>query len=89
VSVSAGVVDTARLALIGAWPQPVRLARAANLLDEQPLTGSLIEIVAQAVVEEVHPRGDYLGSADYRRAMAGVLTRRALEACLGEGKGYE
>jgi CO/xanthine dehydrogenase FAD-binding subunit len=33
------------------------------------------------VEEEVTPRGDFLGSEEYRRAMAGVLTRRALEQC--------
>jgi CO/xanthine dehydrogenase FAD-binding subunit len=40
--------------------------------------------VANAIEGEVAPEGDFRGSEEYRRAMAGVLTRRALEQCLSE-----
>jgi CO/xanthine dehydrogenase FAD-binding subunit len=82
VRMDAGVVDQARVALIGVWPQSVRLAEAPGVLVGEPLSGERIRDVAVAVEEEVEPRGDYLGSTPYRRAMAGVLTRRALEACV-------
>jgi len=49
-----------------------------------PLDPDRIRAVAEAVEEEVAPRGDFLGSREYRRAMAGVLVRRALEQCVGE-----
>jgi CO/xanthine dehydrogenase FAD-binding subunit len=45
--------------------------------------------VADGVVEEVDPRGDFLGSEEYRRAMANVTTRRALEECLRQEVGNE
>jgi CO/xanthine dehydrogenase FAD-binding subunit len=66
----------------------VRLARAASLLIGGALDVAAIEAVASAVAEEVEPQGDYLGSVEYRTAMASVLTRRALNECLdGEVSG--
>ena len=75
-------VEAARVALSGAWPEPVRLAEAANTLVGGPLSADRIEAVATAVEQEADPRGDFMGSAGYRRAMAQVLTRRALEGCV-------
>jgi CO/xanthine dehydrogenase FAD-binding subunit len=77
-----GVVQEARVALTGTWPEAVRLAEAAAQLVGSPLDAGCIQAVAGAVQQEVDPQGDFVGSAEYRRAMAGVLTRRALEACL-------
>lgn len=77
-----GVVHQIRVALIGVWSEPVRLAEAPARLMGGPIDEDRIQVVAAAVEEEVAPRGDFLGSKEYRRAMAGVLTRRALERCL-------
>jgi len=78
-----GPVREARLALTGVWPESsVGLAEAAKLLVGGPLNADRIQQVAAAVEDEVAPPDDFYGSADYRRAMAGVLTRRALQACL-------
>jgi CO/xanthine dehydrogenase FAD-binding subunit len=82
-------VRQARLALIGVWPETVRLAEASAQLIGGPLNEISIRAVAEAVEQEVAPRGDFLGSEEYRRAMAGVLTRRALEACLCQEAGDE
>ncbi len=76
------VVRQARVALTGVWPEPVRLCQAAAQLVGGPLDESRIQAVTQAVEAEVAPVGDFLGSEEYRRAMASVLTGRALEACL-------
>jgi len=84
-----GVVQQARVALNGAWPEAVRLAQAADKLAGGPLDAPRIQAVADTIEKEVKPKGDYLGSAEYRRAMAGVLTRRALEACLQQEVGDE
>lgn len=82
VRLNDGVVEEARVALTGAWPEAARLAEAPGSLVGGPLDEGGIQEVAAAVEKEVAPKGDYLGSEEYRRAMAGVLTRRALEACL-------
>jgi len=88
-NIDKGVVRQARVALTGAWPEPARLAKAPARLVGGPLDAEHIQAVADGVAEEVDPRGDFLGSEEYRRAMAGVTTRRALEACLREEVGDE
>ena len=84
-----GIVRQAHVALAGAWPEPARLAKAPARLVGGPLDAERIQAVADRVAEEVDPRGDFLGSEEYRRAMAGVTTRRALEACLRQEVGDE
>ena len=69
------------MALTGVWEVPVRLAKAPLALVGGPLDEDTIAAVAAAVEAEVAPQGDFLGSEEYRRAMANVLTRRALEQC--------
>lgn len=81
VELASGTVQAARVALVGTWPELARLAQAAARLVGNPLDAETIAATAAAVEAQVEPMGDWLGSAAYRRAMAGVLTRRALEAC--------
>jgi len=81
-----GIVRQARVALTGVWSRPVALAQAPARLAGSPLTADGIREVAAAVQSEVTPKGDFLGSEEYRRAMAGVMARRALEACLAGGR---
>ena len=76
-----GTVNGARLALSGVWPNKHWLSTAADKLVAAPLSEDSIQAVVQALQEEVDPPSDYLGSAAYRRAMAGVLSRQVLEAC--------
>lgn len=64
----------ARVAVAGAGPSPI----LKSVEGSAPRAADL----AAAVQAEAAPAGDYLGSAEYRRAMAGVLARRALEAAL-------
>ena len=85
VELDGGIVRQARVALVGAWREAARLAEAPSALLGGPLDGERIRAVAAAVEREVAPRGDFRGSAEYRRAMAGVLTRRALEQCTAAG----
>ncbi len=82
VADSQGIVTEARLALAGVWPEPARLgtAAAASLVGA-PLDEARIDRAVQTLEGEVAPVADYRGSAEYRRAMAGVLARRALAQC--------
>lgn len=83
------VVARARLAVSGISHTPVRLKSAEGILASQAPTPNLIDKVAAAVVRAADPTySDYRGSAEYRREMAAVLTRRAVEmAWQGEGNG--
>ena len=78
-----GVVKSARVALTGVWQRTVDLAQAPIGLVGEALTEERIAAVADAIASEVDPRADYLGSADYRRAMAAVVSSDALTQCLG------
>jgi carbon-monoxide dehydrogenase medium subunit len=86
VEMRGGTVRQARLALTGVWPRPVGLAKAAATLAGGALDKDHISSVARAVAQEVAPEGDFRGSVEYRKAMAEVLTRRALEQCLTDAR---
>jgi len=81
VDLADGVVQEARIALTGVWQVPVALGAAANKLLGNGLTPVEITTAAAAVRQEVRPQRDFRGSAKYRRNMAFVLTRRALQRC--------
>jgi CO/xanthine dehydrogenase FAD-binding subunit len=87
VKLDGDVVQEARVALTGAWQQVVGLAEAPAELAGKSLDDDTIQVAAEAVEQEVEPKGDFLGSEEYRRAMAGVLTRRALLACVRQEAG--
>ena len=76
----AGVCKEARIALGGVAPTPVRAKDAEALLAGQKLTGELIEEAAIKAAEgdNVDPDSDYHATAEYRKAMAKVLTKRGL-----------
>jgi len=73
----------ARLATAGAGPVPVRLRAAEEILERDGLTNAAIEAASRRVSELVSPDSDIHASADYRRHLAGVLTKRALKRALG------
>jgi CO/xanthine dehydrogenase FAD-binding subunit len=81
VVLEGGIVTSARLALSGVWGGRQWLSAAADGLVGAALTDEAIQAAVQAVQAEVDPPADHLGSAAYRSAMAGVLTRQVLEAC--------
>ncbi|MBM3943116.1 MAG: xanthine dehydrogenase family protein subunit M [SAR202 cluster bacterium] len=77
-----------RIALGAVDVKPVRAAQAEDLLKGKPLTKANIQACAAAVPDLVEPLDDYRGSADYKREMAAVFTRRAITQALASvGKG--
>jgi carbon-monoxide dehydrogenase medium subunit len=69
---------SAGVALAGANPTPVRLADVEASLLGKPLSPEFFNPAAQMAQDQAEPVADYLGSVEYRRAMAGVLVKRVL-----------
>ncbi len=73
-----GRCAAARLALGGVADAPARLPEVEAMLAGQTLTEELVSAAAALAADLVSPAGDFRGSAEYRKAMAGVLAERAL-----------
>ncbi|MGD0638650.1 MAG: xanthine dehydrogenase family protein subunit M [Nitrososphaerales archaeon] len=66
----------------------LRATKAEAALVGKPLTARVMEEAAMAASEDSQPSSDPLrGSADYKREMAKVYTRRGLQLALGRAKG--
>jgi len=77
----------ARLATAGTGPVPVRLRAAEEILERDGLGEAAIEAAARRAAELVSPDADIHASADYRRHLTGVLTKRAITRALGVARG--
>jgi len=81
--------DGVRIVLGAVAPTPIRAKRAEAALEGQVLTEALAEKVGQIAAEEAKPISDVRSSADYRRAMVGAMTKRALlNAAVGPAKSW-
>jgi aerobic carbon-monoxide dehydrogenase medium subunit len=76
-------VRTARLATAGVGPIPVRLRAAEEMLEREGPSEEAVNAAAGRAAELVEPDSDIHASADYRRHLTQVLTRRALRRALG------
>lgn len=74
----AGQPPRVRLAIGGASPFPLRITAAEALLAGGSVGEQLIQSIAPIVEAAVSPVDDFRASAEYRRAMAGVLAVRAI-----------
>ncbi|MCG6879665.1 MAG: xanthine dehydrogenase family protein subunit M [Deltaproteobacteria bacterium] len=67
-----------RIFLGAVAPVPMRAVKAEAVVRGKELTGEIIEAAGIAAMEESQPITDVRSSADYRKKMVAVLTRRAL-----------
>jgi aerobic carbon-monoxide dehydrogenase medium subunit len=74
-----GTCQECRIAMACVAPTPVRAREAETLVRGQRLTPELAREAGAAAQRLTDPISDFRGSADYKRAMAGVFVRRALE----------
>jgi carbon-monoxide dehydrogenase medium subunit len=72
------VVRDPKIALGGVGLTPLRAPEAEALLDGTPLDEALLARVGEAAREISDPTGDIHASADFRRHLVDVLTRRAV-----------
>jgi CO/xanthine dehydrogenase FAD-binding subunit len=78
----------ARVVLFGVGATPVRAGAAEQALVGERLDQRLIERVGQAVGDQIdEPLTDVHATADYRRDLARVLTRRGLSEALARAQG--
>ena len=82
VTLSNGVCAKARIALAAVAPTPIRATAAEAVLEGKALTPELIDRAAELAVQSARPISDQRGSADFRRHLVRVLTRRTLTAAL-------
>ena len=80
LTVSAGAIAQARIALTGVGPVALRAAEAEALLVGNALEPGLSGRMIDAVRAAVAPDTDLHASSDYRRRLAGVLADRAVAA---------
>jgi carbon-monoxide dehydrogenase medium subunit len=78
-----------RIVLGAVAPTPIRAKRAEAVLEGQTLSEARAENAGQIAAEEARPISDVRSSADYRRAMVGAMTKRALlNAAVGPAKSW-
>jgi len=78
-----GVCRNLRVALGAAGPTPLRASAVEQALEGKAITPAAVRGAAEAVADEVDPLDDFRGRSAYKRDMAVVFTRRALEQVLG------
>ena len=72
------VIKDVRIALGSVAPTPLRVKKAEDVLRGKTPTMELIEKATEIVMNEVKPITDVRASAEYRKDMARVLSRRVL-----------
>ena len=81
------VCKKARIALAAVAPTPVHATAAERALEGQALTPERIEEAARLAVDAARPISDQRGSAEFRRHLVRVLTRRTLTTALARANG--
>ena len=80
--------QSARLVYLSAGDGPLVAEEAAALLQDQEISEDLIIAAAEkAATEEIDPGSDIHATADFRRHLANVLTRRAIAEAYQRAKG--
>ena len=75
-------ISDVRIALGSVGTTPIRAKDAEALLRGQPVKPEAFREAAEKAKEAVDPMTDFRGSAGYKKEMAGVFVRRALEKAL-------
>ena len=78
-----GSCEDVRIGLTHMASVPLRARAAESALRGQPLDAERIAAAAEQAAEGTEPPGDLNASPDYKRHLARVLTRRALEQAAG------
>src|SRR5262245_42548986 len=80
--VAENVCQAARLVYSGVGPRPLRVAKAEQALVGSSSREATFREVAEVAAGQVYPSSDFHATAEYRRDLVRVLTRRALMVAL-------
>ena len=81
------VLKDVKIALGAVAPTPIRAKKAEEILRGKKLDQRLLEKSGQTASGEASPIDDIRGSADYRRELVAVLTRRAITQATQQAEG--
>jgi len=82
----AGAVEEARIALTNAGPTPLRARAAEKHLQGKALSDAAIAEAARLAMSICEPTEDQRGDVQYKTAMAGEMTQRALRTAASRAK---
>ena len=82
-----GVCSAARVAIAAVAPTALLVPEAAHALIGSPIDDRALARAAQAASAATRPIDDKRGTAEYRRVVAGVLTKRAAAIAAERAKG--
>lgn len=85
VTVAGDTLQDARIVLASAAPTVMRARGAEDLLRGKTINDELLAEAGTVAAAESRPRDSIRGSAEYRRNLVGVLTKRALRKAIDEG----
>ncbi|HHU76630.1 MAG TPA: xanthine dehydrogenase family protein subunit M [Firmicutes bacterium] len=85
VQVEDGVIKDARIVLGAVSPTPVRAKKAESFLKDKQASEELFAEAGVIASGECKPISDIRASAEYRKDMVRVFTKRALDAAVNKG----
>lgn len=87
INMDNGTITDARIGLAAVAPTPIRATAAEDLLKGNAPTPALLEQAGEAAAAGCSPISDLRCSAEHRREMVDVLTRRTLERAAERANG--
>jgi carbon-monoxide dehydrogenase medium subunit len=84
-----GVITDAGIGLSAVGPITIHVERAEELLRGKAPSDELLDQAATVASEDCAPVPDQRGPVDYKRHLAGVLTKRALTRAIARAEGQE
>jgi carbon-monoxide dehydrogenase medium subunit len=87
VTLEDGAISSARIAITSLAPTVRRVPAAEAALIGTPGHRAAAVLAAAAAAAASQPIDDVRAAADYRRAMAAVITRRVIEAAVARARG--